>query len=903
VVNYKKNGATLYTSSTAPSYPLLVDTSLYSNGSTLGDVIINGAAGSGGWVFTYQSYDWKGRPLTTTNADGTQKYASYGGCGCAGGEVTTLTDEMGRQHRMTSDVFGRQWKTEMLNWNGTVYSTTENIFNPLDQVTLVRQTDNATGVYEDMTMSYDGYGRLQSKHVPEQNAGAATVYVYNSDDTVYSTTDARGATSTFTYNNRGLTTNISYGGPSPVPASVSITYDAAGNRTSMSDGTGSVSYAYDQLSRMTSETRSFNGLNGTFTLSYEYTLSGELKAITDPVGSRVDYAYDNSGRLTSATGSGPISASVYASNFGYRAWGAVKDFDFGNGVHQHLGFNSRLQNTAIGLSNLNSGASVSWTNQYYADGKLSTVSDSNDPRFDRAFDYDHAGRIAHALTGSEARGGTTADGPFRQSYSYDVWENAVGRSYRVWTQATQTDNVSYANNRHQYWGYDNQGHVTADYDASYGYDAAGHQNSFASNATVSNNNMDQPVLEVAQTFDGNNAPARKTTTSRTQQYVGEQLQVQESVTTNYYLRATPLGGQVVAELDNTGYKRTGYIFVGGMRIARQDVWNPGYGGQVFWLSTNPATGSEYSLDSSRYVGRKELDPLGADVTNPPDHTLVSEPSFYDPKFNLMPIEYTGGPLDDSIPDWYLNMANAEWDANQASNMYSIGRRDLAQAILAHNPNVGIVASGHGVGLLAEYAGGHVENGSLTLWGSDAATALGFVPLVNKIMAGSGDRVALSGEDLERYKQQRDHLVELLRDKGSDCSRFLKKQLGLNGSRLAKTVLGIRAFDGPASMISMGDAGLVPRNYNGWPQHYLPTGTYFKVDPVYAATAMFNKQRLGDVYFNPSGRYSGITAPTILHESLHLFLGIVDDFKLEERLGLRDPDTHSITVALSNAGCK
>lgn len=46
-----------------------------------------------GWRYTQQTYDWKGRPLITTNTDGTTKEASYSGCGCAGGEVVTLTDE------------------------------------------------------------------------------------------------------------------------------------------------------------------------------------------------------------------------------------------------------------------------------------------------------------------------------------------------------------------------------------------------------------------------------------------------------------------------------------------------------------------------------------------------------------------------------------------------------------------------------------------------------------------------------------------------------------------------------------------------------------------------------------------------------------------------------------------
>src|SRR5437588_597736 len=124
---------------------------------------------SAGWYYTQQTYDWKGRPLVTTNTDNSTKSASYAGCGCAGGEVVTLTDEVHRQQKIYSDVLGRQWNTEILNWNGSVYSTTTNTLNARDQIAQVRQTDNSSGTYQDTTMNYDGYGRLQTKHVPEQN--------------------------------------------------------------------------------------------------------------------------------------------------------------------------------------------------------------------------------------------------------------------------------------------------------------------------------------------------------------------------------------------------------------------------------------------------------------------------------------------------------------------------------------------------------------------------------------------------------------------------------------------------------------------------------------------------------------------------------------------------------------
>jgi YD repeat-containing protein len=111
------------------------------------------------------------------------------------------------------------------------------------------------------------------------------------------------------------------GGPAPVPAGISFGYDAAGNRTSMTDETGAVTYQYDQLSRLQSEMRQFAGISGNFMLSYEYNLAGALKAIVDPTGSRVDYGYDASARLSSVTGSGANSVPTYATGFGYRLLG------------------------------------------------------------------------------------------------------------------------------------------------------------------------------------------------------------------------------------------------------------------------------------------------------------------------------------------------------------------------------------------------------------------------------------------------------------------------------------------------------------------------------------------------------------------------------------------------------
>ena len=61
----------------------------------------------------------------------------------------------------------------------------------------------------------------------------------------------------------------------------------------MSDTAGGTTYQYDQLSRLLSETRTFAGLAGTYTLAYTYNFAGQLKSLTDHTQQRINYSYDN----------------------------------------------------------------------------------------------------------------------------------------------------------------------------------------------------------------------------------------------------------------------------------------------------------------------------------------------------------------------------------------------------------------------------------------------------------------------------------------------------------------------------------------------------------------------------------------------------------------------------------
>src|SRR5205823_3733794 len=144
------------------------------------------------------------------------------------------------------------------------------------------------------------------------------------------------------------------------------------------------SYQYNQLSRLTSETRTFTNV-GSFILSYGYNLAGELTSITDPAGAIVNYSYDKTGRMSDVTGSSFAGVTSYATNMQYRAWGAIKSASFGNTLTESASYNSRLQATHLEVPGV-----ISKNYQYDGDGRLHYSADLIDNRFDRSYSYDHA---------------------------------------------------------------------------------------------------------------------------------------------------------------------------------------------------------------------------------------------------------------------------------------------------------------------------------------------------------------------------------------------------------------------------------------------------------------------------------------------------------------------------------
>lgn len=530
---------------------------------------------AGGLPSTLQTYDWKGRPVLTTNPGGSTRENTYGGCGCAGGEQTITRDERGRRRRFTKDVFGRLSKVEELNWDQSVYSTTNYSYNVRDQLTEINQAG------QPRTLAYDGYGRLQRRTTPEQGD---TTYTYFANGMTQTVTDARGATTTFAYNNRDLVTSITYGVPANVAATPNVTfdYDSAGNRTGMNDGLGSVSYVYNTLSQLTSETRTFTGVAGTFALTYGYNLSGELNSLTNPWGAQIGYGYDKIGRPTNVSGSGYSGLASYVNSLTYRAFG-LKQMAYNNGRMLSVQYDNRMRPSQWNIPGV-----MGWNYSYgyfnENSGRLMYAQNINDGTLDRSYDYDHVGRLVASYSGGEARAhmgigpSGVVDGPYAQRYNYDVWGNITSRE--GWGGDNANFTATYTNNKRDGLTYGPAGHLLFDGGHTMTYDATGQQ------ATAS-----FPGYMLEQYYDGNGLRVKKS----------------DAGTVTLYLRSSVLGGQVVAEMSSSGAWQRGYVYLGSELLAVQQSG-------VYWMHQDPFVKSKRVTNSSgNVVSTLELDPWGGNT--------------------------------------------------------------------------------------------------------------------------------------------------------------------------------------------------------------------------------------------------------------------------------------------------
>jgi RHS repeat-associated protein len=221
--------------------------------------------------------DAQGRPIKVTNPLAQVTKYFYDG----DGNLETATDPMGHKTTYTYNADNEQTKVDAPN--GAV---TETGYDGAGQMT--SQTDGnkhitkyERNILEQATEVIDPLGRKTFKE-------------YDKAGNLTSVTDAEKRVTSYEYDPDGRLSEITYSdGKTP---DVKYEYNGDGDRTKMVDGTGTVTYEYEKLDRLT-ETKDGHGN----VVQYEYNLANEPTKITYPNGKAVTRAYDNDGRFSGTT--------------------------------------------------------------------------------------------------------------------------------------------------------------------------------------------------------------------------------------------------------------------------------------------------------------------------------------------------------------------------------------------------------------------------------------------------------------------------------------------------------------------------------------------------------------------------------------------------------------------------
>jgi len=552
---------------------------------------------------TYR-YDALSRKISVTYPDTSVLNTAY--CGPS----TLVTDPTGKWRRSRVDGLGRVVEVDEPNAVGASVNSngcpgtgepiwiTSYTVDALGNLTQVVQNGS-----HQRNFTYDSLSRLLSAVNPENsNSSNPVKYAYNPDNTLLSKTDARSITANYAWDALYRETGVSYSNSDPPLA---FAYDQSnclslsacqniGYRTSMTDGAGSESWAYQvdstNLRGIHREQRTNNSSpnNITKTTTYYLDLAGNVTQLVYPTGRTVNYTYDSADRPSSAADSSngityvadwktpPASTNCAAGAVCYTPQGNVYSMSLGQtssftGINISESFNNRLQPNEIKAS-APFGNAVDITYNFvdpssgHNAGVVYGITNNLNSARSQSFTYDQLNRILSA--GTSATTGTYCWG---YQFSYDAWGNLLSQAgwtpnYSACSEGTMGGVTADGNNHVSGFSYDTAGNTLGDGNFTYTWDGES-QLKTAGGVTYS--------------YDGDGRRAAK---------LGSKL---------YWYGS---GGETLAETDGAGNTQNEYIFFGGKRVALV----PSSGNKLFY--------AEDLLGSSRIVANSSAICYDADFT-------------------------------------------------------------------------------------------------------------------------------------------------------------------------------------------------------------------------------------------------------------------------------------------------
>jgi RHS repeat-associated protein len=326
----------------------------------------------------------------------------------ANSNITSATDANSRTNTSTFDFDNRPLVVTKANGDAVTYAY------------------DATGKKGLLSTKTDGNSHVTTYSYTSRNQPYITTYPdstteswsYNNDGSVASHADGNSHTISYGYDHRGLLTSVSY----PAGTGISYTYDVAGQKTAMTDATGSTSYTPDAAGRITSVTtpngtvgyaydtanlRTSMSLTGTGTWSYTYDAGNRLTQVTNPSSESTTFSYDNANRQTGQTSANSSTVTT--------------TFDNAN------------RTTEILHKNSSNATLADYQYSYDGAGNVSTRTDSDGTV--TSFGYDNSDQLT-----SEVRDNSHSTG-YALAYTYDNNQNRLTKVVGTGGGAVTTTNT------------------------------------------------------------------------------------------------------------------------------------------------------------------------------------------------------------------------------------------------------------------------------------------------------------------------------------------------------------------------------------------------------------------------------------------------------------------------------
>lgn len=331
--------------------------------------------------------NWRGKPLSVTNFDGTAETFSYEG---NGRRVTRHVDALGRE-----DVY--KWTLGMpVHAERVIGGVTNNLF----------------GVEHDKQLNVvavrDPLGRNAETYVLDENErvvavtnleGQVMAREYLVGDFVASETRFDGTTVQCGYDIDGNQTSIAYPGET-----LSFSYDGDGLMLTASNSVGVVSNEYDAATGWLIASRGADGTE----VSYTRRSGGSVASITSAAGT-TSYSFDAAGRKTH------VASPSGLFDFGYCEWnGKLAAVTNAGGFVVEYEYDVMDRATNISWKTTSGEALGGFEYEYDAVGRIVSRSHAiGSNAFDRAYAYDDLDRLA-------------SDGGV--AYTYDAAGNRMTRT-------------------------------------------------------------------------------------------------------------------------------------------------------------------------------------------------------------------------------------------------------------------------------------------------------------------------------------------------------------------------------------------------------------------------------------------------------------------------------------------